>query len=93
MAYIQHVVLNICHAEYPSGGDLSFNNIPNAFVTLFALLPSVKLDCNLTFLLNVLYTLDTTNITSASDYLRYDLIDRPGVLGNYVPVNYHSLYD
>ncbi len=25
--------------------------------------------------------------------LRYDLIDRPGVLGNYVPVNYHSLYD
>ncbi len=22
--------------------------------------------------------------------LRYDLIDRPGVLGNYVPVNYHS---
>ena len=25
--------------------------------------------------------------------LRYDLIDRPGVLENYVPVNYHSLYD
>ncbi len=25
--------------------------------------------------------------------LRNDLIDRPGVLGNYVPVNYHSLYD
>ena len=25
--------------------------------------------------------------------LRYDLIDRPGVLGNYVPVNYHCLYD
>ncbi len=25
--------------------------------------------------------------------LRYDLIDRPGVLGNYVPVNLHSLYD
>ncbi len=25
--------------------------------------------------------------------LRYDLIDRPGVLGNYVPVNYHYLYD
>ena len=23
----------------------------------------------------------------------YALIDRPGVLGNYVPVNYHSLYD
>ncbi len=28
-----------------------------------------------------------------SALLRYDLIDRPGVLGNYVPVNYHSLYD
>ncbi len=26
-------------------------------------------------------------------YLRYDLIDRPGVLGNYVPLNYHCLYD
>ncbi len=25
--------------------------------------------------------------------LRYDLIDRPGVLENDVPVNYHSLYD
>ncbi len=25
--------------------------------------------------------------------LRYDLIDRPGVLGNYVPLNYHCLYD
>ncbi len=25
--------------------------------------------------------------------LRYDLIYRPGVLGNYVPVNYHSLHD
>ena len=25
--------------------------------------------------------------------LRYDLKDRPGVLGNYVPVNYHHLYD
>ncbi len=24
--------------------------------------------------------------------LRYDLIDRAVVLGNYVPVNYHSLY-
>ncbi len=23
--------------------------------------------------------------------LRYDLIDRPGVLGNYVPLNYHCL--
>ena len=29
----------------------------------------------------------------ALELLRYDLIDRPGVLGNYVPVNYHSLYD
>ncbi len=26
-------------------------------------------------------------------YLRYDLIDRPGVLGNYVPLNYHCLCD
>ena len=25
--------------------------------------------------------------------LRYDLIDRPGVPENYVPVNYHCLYD
>ncbi len=25
--------------------------------------------------------------------LRYDLIDRPGVLGNYVALNYHCLYD
>ncbi len=25
--------------------------------------------------------------------LRYDLIDRPGALGNYVPLNYHCLYD
>ncbi len=25
--------------------------------------------------------------------LRYDLIDRPGVPGNYVPPNYHCLYD
>ncbi len=31
--------------------------------------------------------LNTPNI------LRYDLIDRPGVLGNYVPLNYHCLYD
>ncbi len=27
------------------------------------------------------------------ELLRYDLIDRPGVLGNYVPLNYHCLYD
>ncbi len=25
--------------------------------------------------------------------LRYDLIDRRGVLGNYVPLTYHCLYD
>ncbi len=26
-------------------------------------------------------------------FLRYDLIDRPRVLGNYVLLNYHCLYD
>ncbi len=25
--------------------------------------------------------------------LRYDFIDTPGMLGNYVPVNYYCLYD
>ncbi len=30
---------------------------------------------------------------SMCGHLRYDLIDRPGVLGNYVSVNYHYLYD
>ncbi len=33
------------------------------------------------------------SLISESRCLRYDLIDRPGVLGNYVPVNFHSLYD
>ncbi len=32
-------------------------------------------------------------VTQSSMFLRYDLIDRPGVLGNYVPLNYHCLYD
>ncbi len=35
----------------------------------------------------------TLKVGNHSPVLRYDLIDRPGVLENYVPLNYHCLYD